>query len=365
MKFTVKKAQLLPLLTRVNNIIEKKSTQKIRTHILINATQGQLELVGFDHEMKISAMVEANVEVSGSTTVTSHKLFDVIRLLDNEAEIIFTLDANILNIVSDHSQFHLATIAVDEYPLPDAYHFDEQLQIPAPMLVALFYRVKFSMAVNDVRHYLNGLLLHFTEENLIAVSTDGHRLSIAEAHNPSDIVDKKVILPRKTVQEVSLWLDDKDGAVTINLSATHIQFVHGAVEMTSTLINADYPAYETVIPEVAETLMMIPKEPLKQALNRAKILTSEYGMGVSLMFSSWQLNLSTKNMDNESTEESLDINYEGNNIKTAFNINYLLNIIDVIDNENLTFSLQDSHSSCLIYDADKKNARYIVMPMNI
>lgn len=364
MKFKVKKTDLLPLLTRVNNVIEKKSTQKIRTHILLNAASDNIQLVGFDSEMKVSGSVEGDIEVPGSTTVTSQTLFDVIRSLGGD-DIVFNLQDNSLEINSGHSQFHLATIAAEDYPLPDSYQFTEQLQIAAPALVELLHLVKFSMAVNDVRHYLNGLLLHFLQDRLISVSTDGHRLSIAEIQNPSAITDKKAILPRKTVQEVTLWLDGKDGLVSVNISETHIQFMHATTEITSTLINADYPAYETVIPELSENIMTIPKEPLKQALNRAKILTSEYGMGVSMVFSSWQLQMSTNNMDNESTDETLDINYEGDTIKTAFNINYLLNITDVVNSDNLTFSLQDSNSSCIIYDADKENARYVVMPMNI
>lgn len=365
MKFTVKKEQLLPLLTRVNNIIEKKSTQKIRTHILINASDEKVELIGFDNEMKISGSIDAQVEVSGSTTVTSQKLFDIIRSLDNHADINVYEQDNALHIVSGYSKFHLATIPAEDYPLPDSYTFEQHFSLAANQLVDLFNQVKFSMASNDVRHYLNGLLLHFTTNELISVSTDGHRLSISEIANNFGLEEKKTIVPRKAVGEITTWLANETGAIQVNLSESHIQIVFGSMEMTSTLINAEYPAYETVIPELSENLIVIPKEQLKQALQRAKILSSEYGVGVSLSFSPWKLNLSAKNMDNESAEDSIDINYDGENIKIAFNINYLIDIIGVIENENLTMSLLDGNSSCLIYDADNESSRYIVMPMNI
>lgn len=365
MKFTVKKEALLPLLTRVNNIIEKKSTQKIRTHILINVNDGQLELIGFDNEMKISGTVAAQVEVSGSTTVTSQKLFDIIRSLNANAEISLHLQDNSLHVVSEHSKFHLATMPAEDYPLPDSYTFEQSFTLAANQLVDLFNQVKFSMASNDVRHYLNGLLLHFTANEVISVSTDGHRLSIAEIPNEFGIDALKTIVPRKAIGEMTTWLANETGQIQVNLSDSHIQVVFGTMEMTSTLINAEYPAYETVIPELSDNLIVIPKEQLKQALQRAKILSSEYGVGVSLSFSPWKLNLSAKNMDNERAEDSIEINYDGENIKIAFNINYLIDIIGVIENENLTMSLLDGNSSCLIYDADNETSRYIVMPMNI
>ncbi|PIE42267.1 MAG: DNA polymerase III subunit beta [Gammaproteobacteria bacterium] len=365
MKFSVKKEQLLPLLTRVNNIIEKKSTQKIRTHILINVTENQLELIGFDSEIKISGIVPATVETVGSTTVTSQKLFDIIRSLNTAADIDIALNDNTLDIFSGHSKFHLATIPAEEYPVPDSYDFEQSFSLPANRLIDLLNLVKFSMANNDVRHYLNGLLLHFTATDLVAVSTDGHRLSIAEIANTFAIEDKKTIIPRKAVHEVTTWLNGQTGDVNIDISSTHIRFVFSQVEMTSTLINAEYPAYETVIPTVADKVITIPNTEMQQALQRARILSSEYGVGVSLSFMPWKLDLLAKNMDNESVEDSIDINYDGKAIKTAFNINYLMDILNVVDNDKVTFSLQNGQSSCLIYDADKENARYVVMPMNI
>ncbi|MBS9781152.1 MAG: DNA polymerase III subunit beta [Gammaproteobacteria bacterium] len=365
MKFTVKREQLLPLLTRVNSIVENKSTQKIRTHVLLNASDGNLSLVGFDNDIKMSGAIVANIEQPGSTTVSSVKLYEIVRSLTASADIAMELNDNTLHISCGQSKFHLATIDAEEFPLPDDYVFNKQFSLPAHDIVSLFNLVKFSMASNDVRHYLNGLLLHFTQTDLLAVSTDGHRLSVADIPNTFGIDEQKAIIPRKAVAEVSSWLSTIDGNVAVNLSESHIQFTTGTVEMTSTLINAEYPAYETVIPELAEKLIVIPKEDLKQALGRAKILSSEYGVGATLSFVPWKLGLSAKNMENESVEDSIDINYDGENIKTAFNINYLQDILNVIDNDSITFSLQDSHSSCLIYDADKENAKYIVMPMNI
>ncbi len=227
------------------------------------------------------------------------------------------------------------------YPVSDNYAFEQSFSLPAEILTHLFNKVKFSMASNDVRHYLNGMLLNFSKDVVSAVSTDGHRLSVSE------------------------WLAGETDNVQVNLSDTHIQFIFKDTEITSTLINADYPAYETVIPELSDTLIFLPKEELRKALQRAKILSSEYGVGVSLTFSPWKLNLSAKNMDNESVEDSIDINYDGETIKTAFNINYLMDVINVIESDNLTLSLQDSQSSCLIYDSENENSRYIVMPMNI
>lgn len=365
MKLTITREQLLPLLNRVNSIVDSKSTVKVRTHILLIAEAEHLQLIGFDSEMKISGQVAATVESVGEITVNSQKLFDIIRSLPVNAEIRFELQDNQLHIVSGVSKFYLATISAEDYPVPKTYEFDQQIALPANQLVDLMNLVKFSMAVNDVRHYLNGLLLHFTDSDLVAVTTDGHRLSIAEIPNNFSIKEQKHILPRKAVAEVTNWLAGCSETLTINLSETHIQFVLAQMEMTSTLVNAEYPAYDTVVPELSESLILIPNEEMQDALERAKILSSEFGLGVSLTFDNWKLKLTARNLDNESVEDIIDINYDGEPIKISFNINYLKDIFHIIDNDKVTISLQDGHSSCLVYDGEKENARYIVMPMNI
>lgn len=365
MKFSINKEQLFPLLSRVNSIVENKSTTKVRTHILIQAYESGVQMVGFDNEMRISGHVQASVEVTGSITVNSQKCHAIVSSLKNGESIDVELEDNQLNISSGTSKFHLATIPAEDYPLPESYEFNQNLSLPANQLVDLMNLVKFSMAANDVRHYLNGMLLHFTDSDLVAVSTDGHRLSVAEIPNTFGINEQKRILPRKAVGEVTSWLAGQTDILQIHLSETHIQFVFADMEITSTLINAEYPAYETVIPELAESQILVPNDAMKEALDRAKILSSEYGLGVSLTFADWKLNLQAKNMDNESVEDCIDINYNGKQIKTAFNINYLKEIFGIIDNDKVTLSLQDGQSSCLIYDGDKENSRYVVMPMNI
>ncbi|MPV85297.1 DNA polymerase III subunit beta [Ostreibacterium oceani] len=365
MRFSSKKSELFALLSRVNNIVEKKSPQKIRTNVLIRAVDDRIELVGFDNEMTIAGSVAATVEENGETTVTAQKLFDIVRSLSSETDVVFHQTDNVLYVQAGSSKFQLVTLPVEDYPLPERYEFEQQFELPAVQLVDLLSRVKFSMATNDVRHYLNGLLLHFTPSAIIAVSTDGHRLSIAEIENNSDITDRKVIIPKKAIGEIINWLSGESDSLKIELSDTHIQFCYQQVEMTSALINAEYPAYESVIPSLSENPAIIPKATLKTALQRAKILSNEYGSGVSLSFSPWTLHLSAKNMDNEMAEDKIDMNYDGENMRIAFNINYLVDILDALSHDNVTMSVTDSQSSSLIYDTENDNARYVLMPMNI
>ncbi len=365
MRFTIKKENMLPLLARVNNIIEKKSTQKVRTNVLINTKDDSIELIGFDNEIKISGFVPAKIEESGSITVSSQKLFDIIRTIPSDSDVEIQCLDNSLHIITGKNKFQLATIPADDFPLPDNYSFDKQVKLPADTFVKLINKVKFSMAVNDVRAYLNGLLLDFKKTELVAVSTDGHRLSAASIENKYGLEDTKIILPRKAVTEISKWLQAEQGELTIDTSETHIKFSYSGTEIVSSVINAKYPAYEAVIPELSENKVVISTQVLKSALTRAKILSSEHGVGVSLVFSPWELELSAKNMDNEKVEDKVDINYDGEKIKIAFNINYLIELLDVIACENITMSLKDGNSSCLVYNAETEDAQYIIMPMNI
>ncbi len=260
MKYSINKDKLFPLLSRVNNVIEVKSTQKIRTNILIKAGKDYIELIGFDNESRINAKIPAVIEEQGATTVQSKKLFDVVNALSNKDDICFELVGNNLHLTSGVSKFLLATIPAEEYPIPDEWSFDKSFTLDVASFANMLKRVKFSIGANDARAYLNGALIDFNATNMAIVSSDGHRISVAESENNTEIDDCEIIVPYKTINEIYNWLSSKTGNLNISISATHIQFKHQEIELTSTAINATYPDYKSTMPDISDSVAIIPKK---------------------------------------------------------------------------------------------------------
>lgn len=368
MKFTVEKETLLPVLTRINNIVEKKSTKPVLSHVLIEARDGQLHLTGLNIDIKITGTLPADIEEPGQITTNSQRLFAIISTVAGNPEVTFSLNGNLLDIAIDKSKYELNAISADDFPETTSHTFSETFSLPCDELVRLFNLVKFSMAVNDLRYFLNGVLLDIKPAQIAAVSTDGHRLSIAEIPNTFNLRPQQIIVPRKVVGELISWLGHADGEVKVGLSGSHMQLSHGSIELTSTVIKEGYPAYENLLPEVGEdkAVAVVSKDMLKQALQQAKVLSgaasAEYLPGVSLTFDPWKLKLTARNTDNEWHVNEVDINYDGPSIKTAFNINYLLDVLNGIEGDNVAIYITNSG---LFYDPEGEVSRYVVMPMNI
>lgn len=367
MKFSVNREVLLPLVTRANNIIEAKSTQKVRTHAYLSVEGDKLTLVGFDHNLHMTASCTVQDGEDGKATVNARSLFDVIKSLPQETDVTLKNHENTLTISAGDIRVTLATIPAEEYPLPDAYEFDNRFDIAASELLRLLKLTQFSISINDVRQHLNGMLLEFSEKSISSVSSDGHRLSIAGIENKTDIKDLQIILPKKAVTEFINRLSTMkaDDVCQIKLSANRFQLEKDNVTLSAALINAQFPNFRDIIPAPVDSPIIVPKETLNGALQRAKILSANYGQGVKLTITPWKLALSAKNLENEESQESIEINYDGDNITVSFNINYLSDILSVLTQDNVVLSILNDQSSCLVYGQDDLSARYVVMPMNL
>ncbi len=357
---------LLKPLQVVSGIVERRQTLPILANILVRKDGERVSFTATDLELQIqtSAPIGAGKDVA-ATTVAARKLVDILRALP-EAEVQLSLANKKLAVASGRSRFNLQTLAAEEFPTVAQAEFTADFSLPAATLKYLLSMVHFAMAQQDIRYYLNGMLLVVDGAVVRAVATDGHRLALCEvAKNGGASAKIEAIIPRKTILELSRLLPDSEDAVRVQMAATQVKFSFGEIELISKLVEGKFPDYQRVIPAANNKAFVIGREDLMHALQRAAILTTDKFKGVRLVLAGGSLKINSTNADQEDAQEELEIDYAGDGLDIGFNVNYLLDVLLNVKGEQLKFSLGDALGSALMSLPDSEKFRYVVMPMRI
>ena len=270
------------------------------------------------------------------------------------------------HIESGKSKFTLATLPAQEYPVIDINEETIDFNLSYDKLIGLLENTQFAMAQQDVRYYLNGLMLEISSGNLKAVATDGHRLAFDETDvETSSNEDRQIIIPRKGVTELIRLLQSSQNEANIRVSKNHIRVTSGKLSFTSKLIDGKFPDYQRVIPELSETIIVADREELKNSLARVSILSNEKYRGVKMIFSNDSLRVLAHNPEKEEAEEEVNIVYQGDEMEIGFNVSYLIDALTAIDNKKVKLSILNPNSSCLIISEKKSRSQYVVMPMKL
>ncbi len=369
MHFEISRKALLPPLKMVSGIVEKKQTLPILANTLIKVNGEQLHFTATDTELEIScaAQIESDFNSDGAATLPAQKLFDICRSLGEDAVIQVNQEEDGRAVVkSGRSRFVLATLPSDDFPSSEEIEIKLSFSMPQQALKYLFSKTQFAMAQQDVRYYLNGLLLDIHADKLNVVATDGHRLALAEQPCEVDVEEtEQVILPRKAVLELSRILEDNEEPVKISLATSHIRFELSGITLTSKLIDGRFPDYRGVLPTNNQHLLTINCILLKQALNRSAILSNEKYKGARLKLAANLLEVSAHNPEQEQAEEEIDAEYQGEALEIGFSIMYLLDALNAIDTEQAELYFSDPNSSCLICQQNTDKVKYVVMPMRL
>ena len=368
MKLTISKESLLNQLTHVVGAVEKKHTSKILENLLIQVSNNKLKLVGTDLEIEISASLEIQAEKTGEITAPARKLFDICKALPADCFILFDTEAERLNITGQRSRFELATLPADDYPLLDDIPIKNEISIPENKLKELMEKVSFSMANQDVRYYLNGLLLELSDNDLLAVSTDGHRLAVSQfpLENDSTNTSLKIIVPRKGILELTRLLDSTcETPVILQVSDNHIRVNKDNIRFTSKLIDGKYPDYQAAIPTNCIHTIELDKNQFKDTLSRVAILSNEKFRGIKLKLNNGVMSLHSNNPENESAEEEIDVNYDFELFEIGFNVTYLLESVNHLSGSTIKLELTSPDSSALLHSDDDLNTQYVVMPIRL
>ncbi len=365
MKFNIDRDVLLPVLQTVSGVVDRRQTLPILSNLLFNIEPNSLSVTATDMEVELIVKIEVPLGQTGELTIPARKLLDICRALPQESKLEFEIKNDRVLIKSGRSRFTLATLPAPEYPVIDITENIVVFNIKQKVLDQLLSNTQFAMAQQDVRYYLNGLLLEISTDKLRAVATDGHRLALDETEIKTAINEPiQIIVPRKGITELTRLLQD-DSEIEIQVSTNHIRIKNAESCFTSKLIDGRFPDYKRVIPELSETPVFADREELKNSLTRASILSNEKYRGVRIMLSANSLRALAHNPEQEEAEEELEVQYDGAELEIGFNVSYLLDTLSIIKSKKVKLSVLDANSSCLVLPEDDTNCQYVVMPMRL
>lgn len=367
MRFSVNRESILRPLQAVAGAVERRHTLPVLSNLLMRVSDGLLTLVGTDLEVELTATVHIDDPemIDGATTVPARKLVDICRTLPDDAQIKFECQDDRLILRSGRSRFTLSTLPDSEFPQIEDIQPKLNFQLPQLALRQLVEHTQFSMANQDVRYYLNGMLFETSEGWLTAVATDGHRLALSRVVVKEPMVDNQCIVPRKGVLELIRLLDADETLVTLSISDNHMRVEMADFTFTSKLVDGRFPDYRRVLPRGGNNIIEGDKDTLKQAFSRVAILSNEKFRGVRMLISQDEMKISANNPEQEEAEEAVAVNYQGVELEVGFNVSYLLDVLNTLSGERVRITLIDASSSALVEDAADDGALYVVMPMRL
>ena len=366
MRFSISREALLKPLQIVSGVVEKRQTLPILSNVLMNVSSDRLTLTGTDLEVELTASTMLENATEGEVTLPARKFMDICRALPDESILDLSLDGEKVTIRSRKSRFTLATLPATDFPSTDAIKGAYEFDIAQNVLKQLIERTQFCMANQDVRYYLNGLLLEIDSNTLRTVATDGHRLAMCEMQQTLPSTEKRqVIIPRKGVNELARMLLDSDDTCNIKINANHVKIELSDIVFTSKLIDGRFPDYDRVVPQGGDKIITARRNELRQALVRTSILSNEKYRGIRLNFSNNTLKATVHNPEQEEAVEEIDIDYMGDELEIGFNVSYLVDALNAVLQDDVVITLTDANSSCLINGIDDESAKYVVMPMRL
>jgi len=367
MRFSISRESLLAPLQLVADVVERRQTLPILANILLVVEQQQLSLSGTDLEVELIGKVTLEGDCEpGEVTVPAHKLKDICNNLPNGTQIDISLDGQKLNVKAGRSRFSLATLPAQDFPALDEASDGLALSLPQSDLRHLLERSRFAMAQQDVRYYLNGMLLEVRSDLLRTVATDGHRMAMCSLPATVETTETvQVIVPSKGVAALVKLLSSAQDNIDLCIGKNHIRASTGVFSFTSKLLDGKFPEYERVIPKGGDKHLLISRQGLSEAIKRTAILSNEKLRGIRLLLSDGLLKLQANNLEHEEAEEELSIEYSGEALDVGFNERYLQDVLGVMESAQVQLVLSDSSSSALMQEAGESDSLYVIMPMRI
>ena len=367
MKFNIPRESLLAPLQQVIGVIDKRQTMPILSNVLLKLADGQLEFTGTDLEVELVSRAAVESSDSGRVTVPARKLLDLCRLLPERSALSVECKDERFALRCGKSRFSLSTMPAENYPEFDRGTPELELTIPVSALRTALDKTMFAMAVQDVRYYLNGLLLDLDRGSLRTVASDGHRLAVFEEHLDFDVgVARQLIIPRKGVQELARLLGDFDETLTLEVSPNTARIRHANLSFAVKLIEGRFPDIQRVMPRELVRQYGLAKDELRGALTRVAVLSTDKMKTISLTVTEdEELVLQSQNPEHEEAEERLAVAAEGGGIAVGFNAAYLLEALNHVDSEEVRLSFPETANACLVEDVEDTRFRFIVMPMRL
>lgn len=366
MKIKITREILLPVLQAANNVVERRQSLPILSNVLVVAGDEGVQITATDMEVELVSLIKNPVVEKGSAALPARKLFDICRALPADSEMSIETNGTKAKISSGRSRFSLATMNADEFPSIGAFESSINLELPTDTLSDLLESTSFAMAHQDVRYYLNGLLLEINSSQIRAVATDGHRLAMTDKAVEVLVESpRQCIVPRKGVLEIVRLLNPAHSVAQIAVGENHFRVTSGDQSLTTKLVDGRFPDYERVIPRETDNRVVASREALRAGLSRASILSNEKFRGIRLILKKNLLTAVAHNPEQEEAEEEIEVEYNGAAVEVGFNVSYLLDVLGVMRSDTVRLDLIDAQSSCLMQAPEDATSRYVVMPMRL
>ena len=371
MKFKIVRSNFFKTLSHLQGIVDKKNSLPILSNILIEAKDNALILSSTDMDISIIERIDCNVLEDGATTINSQILYDIVRKIDDNSEIeIISNDGKLLTLRANGSRFSLACLPKEDFPIIDQNNPGANIKINSQIIFKLIDKTKFAISNEETRYFLNGLYFNINKEknkNIVTlVGTDGHRLA-KFSHYIEDNIDEVsgVIIPKKTIYELSKLLSERDQSVLISISSNKIIFKIGNIIFISKLIDGSFPDYKRVIPKDNLNILKVNREILLAAVDRVSTIANEKSPVIKFKLLQNILNLNTINNENSTASEDLKINYNGDDIEIGFNSKYIMDIVNNLEDEEISINLKDNTSPIIATENSNSNLVYVLMPMRV
>lgn len=366
MKLTIERDQLLRPLGLVTGVVERRQTLPILSNVFLSLDDGVLTLIGTDLEVEVNYKIGVIEGDDGQCTVTARKLLDICRALPETATVTLEKTGDVVKVASGRSRFTLQSLPPDDFPRLETDDWEERAKLMQGVLRRLLEKTSFSMAQQDVRYFLNGVLFELEGDRVRTVATDGHRLAKSEASlEVSFDRPRQAIVPRKAVLELGRFLDDSEDEVTVEINPNHMKLTKSDSVLTTKLIDGKFPDYQAVMAQVLERKLLTDRSQFHDVLARTSVLTNEKFRGVRFGLSAGVLEVTAHNPEQEEASDELAIEYDGEAVEIGFNVTYLMDALRAIDGKNVEMEFQDGNSGALLHAPDDAETLYLIMPMRL
>ncbi len=367
MKIKIDRAKLLPALTLVSSVVEKRQTLPILANLYFGVQDKKLNTIGTDLEVEISEVLEEIDGDDGSFTVSTRKILDICRMLPENASISLKSDGEKVIVSSGRSRYTLKTLSAEEYPRIVAGNWEERFKINELGLKNLLEKTSFAMAVQDVRYYLNGVLFEIGENRLRTIATDGHRLAQSEVDIELGAKEiRQLIVPRKAIAEISRFLDgNEESELLIEVSKNHLRLTKQNTTLITKLIDGKFPEFKGVLETELNIIIEVNRSEFIETLNRAAVLTTDRFKGVKLVLDKGTMSVTANNPEQEEALEEMAVEYSGDSVETGYNVTYLIDAAKAITGDRAELHFQGNDGICILKQPGDSRSTWLVMPMRI
>ncbi|QCI19600.1 MAG: DNA polymerase III subunit beta [Buchnera aphidicola (Brevicoryne brassicae)] len=362
MKFNIKNNILTKHLQKINRLIVKNTSLPILENILIVIKEGILSLTATNIEIELICNIKILTEHKpGSVTVSGRKLLDICRNTSESSEIKIKIDANKMHIISNNSNYVLTILPSDDFPNHNNFQHVSEFFISSNILKKMIEKTQFAMGKQDVRYYLNGMLLEKNSTSLYTVATDGYRLGIAKDFLRGNIIPFSVIIPRKGIIELYKLLNIKPQLIHVLIGKNNIRIHIEELIFTAQLIEGQYPDYKSILLKKKNYPIILNHKLLKQSLLRVSILADKNFCGIEMHIKKNEFKVLSDNQEEEKAEDSFKINYCGDEIEISINVYYILDVLNTINSENIFLFLNESNNAIQIEAENENTSLYVIM----